>query len=107
MELQRETYAIQLYGAYFDLYENDIQLVDSVVVNDINKWTPQYEAFVQRILFTAESIYNVRGGSPSWDNTIAYMLQPHLKYYRTNGSVNDAFSEDFRSFFSELEQSHR
>ena len=81
MDLQRETYAIQLYASYFDLYENNIQLIDSTVIKNENKWTSQYEAFAQRVLFTAESIYNVRGGSSAWDKTISYMLTPHVKYY--------------------------
>lgn len=102
MDIQRETYAIQLYTTYFDLYENNIQFVDSIVVNSESKWSLQYEAFAQRVLFTAESIYNIRGGSPSWDKTITYMLSPHLKYYKKNESVNDAFSEDFKEFFSSI-----
>ena len=104
MELQRETYAIQLYTTYYDMCENNVQLLDSSIINDESKWNAKYESFAQRILFTAESIYNIRGGSKAWDNTVAYMLEPHLKYYKSNQSINDAFSEGFRKFFMRIEQ---
>ena len=102
MELQRETYAIQLYNQYYDLYERNCQLLDTNITKIEKNWTDEYQAFAERVLFTSESIYNIRGGSFSWDKTITYMLIPHLSYYETNQSVGDAFSEDFRSFYNEI-----
>jgi hypothetical protein len=102
LEFQRETYAIQFYASYADLCDRRPEFEKNSVTSDSTKWDELYEAHAHRVLFTCESIINIRGGSQEWDNTVTYMLTPHLKYYKKSNAVTNAFSERFRGFYNQV-----
>jgi len=100
MELQRETFAIQLYASYADLCDRNVAFEDSTITNNPNKWSAPYQAYAHRVLFTSESIINIRGGSAAWDSTVTYMLTPHINYYKASNAVTNAYSLKFQNFFA-------
>lgn len=104
LDVQRETYAIQLYTSYADLWESHPEYEDSSITYDSTKWDNSYQIYAHRVLFISESIINIRGERPEWENTVKNMMFLHLNYYRSTNAVKNAFSEKFREFYKRIDK---
>ncbi len=100
LDLQRETFTINLYNDWNTRYERSPSFIDTVYTNNPKNWNESYTDFAHYTLFVCESIYHLKKNDPAWENTIYELLTPHIKYYDYVDALGPQYESDFRAFYA-------
>ena len=98
VEVQHEAAAIGILQEFLKLSIEHPQLASGAAEQAED---PQYAWFATHALFTAETLWSLKGRDRQWESTILFVLRPHRHYLERGALPCDAYKPRIRGIHEE------